>query len=562
MSSLQSSNLNDTHERRSVVLMAGISAFGTLLSRILGLMRDMLIARYFSNDIRDAFINAFRLPNVFRRVFGEGSLSISFIPVFLEILSGSKDGDHSSLDDSTTPVARRRRARALVSSVFAIVCSVSITVSILSIIYMNEILHLLLSGAAYMAVPGKFELTVHLARIMFSFLVLISLYGFLTAVLNSLRKFLVTALAPCFFNIAMISAVMISGRFAVPENVLAVGVLLGGFLQLVFLFPAVIKAGFWPDFHFFRDSGTSGAREVEHRDVARVLQTILPGLLGAGISQLSIVVNMHFASLLPSGSQSYLYLGDRILELPISLFVVSVGSALLPALSRFWAVQNRQGMSETINHYIRLILFISLPAAIGMFALAQPITETLFLGREFKYSDALATTHIIQIYSLVVIFSAGVRILSQGFYAIQNTWFPAVAGAVALVCHIVFAFVLTNKFGLNGLAASLVCSSLINLLLLTAAYNSWVGKLELKRLFVSFLKFLVCAAVMVFVLQFYPWLSRYLIDHLGGRFLMRSFGLGLIIFAGASSYMLTAHILRIPEYHETLNTFLDRFKKP
>jgi putative peptidoglycan lipid II flippase len=178
-------------ERGSVALSAAIFALGTFLSRILGLVRDMMTARYFPNDVRDAFINAFRLPNLFRRLLGEGSLSISFIPIFVEILSGKGSKNAEEVD---------LRAKRLVAGVFSILMSVSITLSLLATIFMDDILRFLLSGEAYLSIPGKFELTVRLGRIMFGFLILVSLYAFFMAILNSVKKFAMTALAPCFFN--------------------------------------------------------------------------------------------------------------------------------------------------------------------------------------------------------------------------------------------------------------------------------------------------------------------------------------------------------------------------
>lgn len=517
-------------DRGSVAVAALIFALGTFLSRILGLLRDMMTARYFPNDVRDAFINAFRLPNLFRRLLGEGSLSISFIPVFVDILSGKAPADE-----------REKRARELVGGVFTLLLSVTITLSLLATIFMEEILGVLLSGQAYLSVPGKFDLTVRLGRIMFAFLILISLFAFFMAIQNSLKKFAMSALAPCFFNIAMIAAAMISPQLAAPEDVLAWAVMVGGFLQMVVLVPGVIRAGYFPRPNFRWNTP----------DVLRVLKSILPSLFGMSIMQVTAIVNMHFASRLPSGSQSYLYLADRILELPLSMFVVSVGTALLPTLSRYWSEGNREAMGETINHYIRLILFVSFPAALGMFVLAKPIVDVLFLGREFKYSDALATAQVIQVYSLSVVVAGGVRILAQGFYAIQNTWYPAVAGAVALIAHIAFAFALTASFGLKGLAGASVCSAAVNLIMLATGYNAWVGTLRFKQLLKSLLTFALCGGVMVLVLQLHP----YIIQITGGRFFGRASALMIIIGLGAVSYMVSAHVLRIPEYRETAAMF-------
>ncbi len=521
-----------------VTANALLFAVGTMASRILGLIREVMMARYFPNDVRDAFINAFRLPNLFRRLFGEGSLSISFIPIFVEILSGKNSQSWAESD---------KRARDLVAGVFSLLMSITITLSLLATIFMADILRLLLNGEAYMAVPGKFDLTVRLGRIMFCFLILVSLYAFFMASHNSLRKFALTALAPCFFNIAMIAAAYFSNRFAAPETVLAIGVLVGGFLQMAILIPGVIRAGHFPRLSF----------ALESSDVWRVVKAFVPGTLGLSLMQMTIIVNMHFASQLPSGSQSYLYLADRILELPLSLFVVSIGSALLPTLAGYWAEGNRSAMSSTINHSMRLILFVALPSALGMFFLARPIVDVLFLGREFKYVDAISTAQVIQIYSVAVMIAAGVRILAQGFYAIQNTWFPALASGVALIAHLLFAFTLTRAFGLNGLAAASLCSATVNLLMLATAYSKWVGSLEARKLSLAFGKFIACGAVMVCILL----LHDRVLAIFGTRFLARAFVLMTMIFIGGGAYLATARLLKVEELRDASAVVFSKLRK-
>jgi putative peptidoglycan lipid II flippase len=539
LSRLETPIVKNHDARQSVLVSALTFATGTMLSRILGLFRDMLIARYFSDDVRDAFLNAFRLPNLFRRILGEGSLSVSFIPVFVDVLTNRPGKSRSEAEE---------QARGLVASIFSILLAIVIPVTLLAIIFMDDILHVLLNGAVYMSVPEKFELTVRLARIMFGFLVMISLYGFFMAVLNSLKKFAMTALAPCFFNVVVIFGAMIALRTHAPSISLAWTVLAGGFAQMLVLLPSLKKAGYLPKFSF----------DWDRPDVQRVLKAVLPSIFGLSILQLTALVNMRFAADLASGTHSYLYLADRILELPLSLFVVSIGAALLPTLSSHWAAGDREGMGETINHYVRLIFFAALPAAIGMFILAQPISEVLFVGREFKYDDALATASVIRVYSFLVIFSAGVRILAQGFYAIQNTWFPALAAAVALISHVLFAYVLTREFKLEGLAAASVASSVVHFLMLATAYNAWVGSLHIKTLLKSFAKFVVCGGFMVATLQAYVPIQRFVIGRFYGS---RALGLVIVIALGGFVYLICAHLLRINEYRETVATLKARLFK-
>lgn len=528
----------------AVAVFAIISALGTMMSRILGLIRDMAIARYFPAETRDAFIVAFRLPNFFRRIFGEGALSVSFIPIFIEILWGKKA-------KGGTETEVRAKARAVVAGVFSILAAVTMTISALAILFMNDIMQVLVGGSSYMSVPGKFALTVTLARIMFGFLVFVSFYAFFMAVLNSLGKFALAALAPCLFNLTLIATSLASRTFVGSEFALAWAVLFGGALQMALLVPSVARAGFLP-----RPTAWLGASADAKRAIGRVVRTIIPSLIGLGLLQLISIVNIYFASYLPQGTHSHLYFADRILELPMSLLVVSVSSALLPALARSRSAGDAVAMGETINHCMRLTVFVSLPAALGMMVLAHPIVEALFLGREFKYQDAIPTANVIQIYSIGLISAAGVRILAQGFYAIRNAWFPAVAALVALVSHVFLAFALTRAFGLNGLAAASVASSFVNLLMLSAAYNSWVGPLQVRPLVRSVGKFAVGAVLMVAVLQIY----EPLLHAIGNRFFTRRLLLLFTILLGAFVYFAAAHVLKIPEYREAMEALFAKLR--
>ena len=411
---------------------------------------------------------------------------------------------------------------------------------------MDDILRFLLAGNAYMNVPGKFELTVKLARIMFSFLILISLFSYFMAILNGLHKFALTAIAPCFFNLTIVVSAMVFARG--NSTALAWSVILGGFVQMAVVALGLMREGYFPRISFDWDGP----------DVGQVVKAIVPATLGFSILQLTAIVNMRFASELAPGSHSYLYLADRIFELPLSLFVVSIGSALLPTLSKNWAEGDKLAMSSTINHCVRLIVFVALPAAIGMFVMAQPIAEVLFLGREFKYEDAVRTGQIIQVYSFGLVISAGVRILAQGFYAIQNVWFPAAAAFVALISHVILAFVLTKAFGLNGLAGASVLSSAVNLLMLSFAYNAWVGDLDLKELVKSIAKYSAAIIVMIGALQVYGPLQRFVGAARSGS---RAFVLLSTISIGVAAFLVCSAILQIPEFREMASTFKSRLRK-
>lgn len=542
-----------TAERRAVAAAAFVFAIGTFASRILGLIRDMMTAKYFPIEVRDAFIVAFRLPNLFRRLLGEGALSVSFIPVFVELLSRPQSGATvAGASEQTTAAAKR-----LVGSMFTILLTVTTVLTALGVVFMEDILRLLLSGEGYASVPGKFELTVKLSRIMFGFLMLITLYAYFMAILNSLRKFALTALAPCFFNLALISAAFISPNLAAPEEVLAWSVIVGGVLQMGVLLPSIIKAGYLPRFTYVWKVDGVWLPLWKIKEVSRVFKAILPSLFGMSILQLTAVVNVHFASHLPQGAHSYLYLADRILELPLALFAVSVGSAILPTLSAQWARGDREAMSATLTHAMRLIAFVALPSAIGMFILSQPITEVLFLGREFKFQDALATAEVIQVYAFGLLISAGVRIMVQGFYSVGNTWYPALVGAISLVSHVVFAWAGTRAFGLKGLAGATVASSLVNLIMLSVAYSRWLGNLHWAQLGMRVVRFALCGILLgLGCLVYQP-----IVTHFGSRFVTRSLALFLSIALGGGLYMAAAAAMGLEEYRETTARVLEKFAR-
>jgi putative peptidoglycan lipid II flippase len=511
-----------------------------------------MTAQYFPVEVRDAFIVAFRLPNMFRRLLGEGALSVSMIPVLVDLLT-KKASTQKAIEDGNSEEAQAaarahyEAAKRLVGSIFTLLLGITITLSTLAILFMDDILGFLVSGEGYMSVAGKFDLTVKLARIMFGFLILITLYAFFMAILNSLRKFALAALAPTMFNISMIAAALVSRDFAAPEDVLAWSVIVGGFLQMAILIPSIVKAGYWPKISLIWKVDGKWVPFWKVEEVRRVFKALAPSLFGLSILQLSTLISVYFASRLPQGSHFYLYCADRILELPLSLFAVSVGSAVLPTLSAQWSRGDREAMTSTLSHSLRLIAFVALPSAIGMFMLAQPITEVIFLGKEFKYQDVVPTAEVIQVYAIGLVVTAMGRILVQGFYAMGNTWYPAMVGAITLVVHFLFAWAGTTTFGLKGLAAASIVSGLVNLTMLAVAYSRWIGPLGWPAMFGRLARFAVAGlALAAGCLIYEPFISEF-----GSRFFSRTFALGFSILLGGSLYMAASAAMGLEEYKET-----------
>jgi len=516
-------------ERRSVAVSASVVALGTLSSRILGLVRDVLLVSLFPRLVTDAWYVAFRIPNMFRRLLGEGSLAVSFIPVFIDTLKGQSPEEKSS-------------AYKLACSVFTLLAIAVGLFSIMGTLFIEDVIAVLVSGPSYMAVEGKYELTVKMAKIMFAFIFLMSLYAYFMAILNSLKKFAIPALAPCFLNVAIIVAALLPEDFSSFRGQwLAWGVMIGGLLQVLVVVPSLVAIGFLPKPTF----------KLKSAKVNQVFKAFIPSMIGMGILQLTGFVNIQFASRLPQGSHSWIYLGDRILELPLSLFAVSLGTALLPTLSQFWSQGKKQEMAETVTHYMRLNYFIALPAAVGMWFLARPIVEVIFMHGQFDGTDAEQTASVVQVYAFALLAASGTRVLAQGFYATKNTWLPAVVSIVALSFHLVVAPHLMARYQVSGLVASTVMSAWINLILLMVFFNNIIGQVQLAKLLMALTKFTLAAAVMALVSQLY----YVLFPLFGTGAWARSFALGLTIPLCVLVYFLVASRLKISEYHETVKTF-------
>lgn len=426
-------------------------AFGTMTSRVLGQLRESLLAYYFDKRITDAWAAAFRIPNMFRRLLGEGSLSVSFIPVFVE-----------AKHDSTL------RAQNLVNSVYSFLLLVLGCLTAFGVLYPTPLLNVVLD-AAYIADTEKYLLTLRMTKIMFGFVFFISSYAYMMGILNALGSFTLPAMAPTFWNLCMIiSTVMPDSYFSVHGDQLAIGVLVGGALQALILVPALIKSGYFPKPSF----------NYKNKDFQKVIKNMAPGLLGMGLLQFTTIINLRFSSSLVEGTISYINYVDRLIELPLSLISVSLGTALLPALSGYLARGEKNQFSQTARHYLELNLIVSMAAASGLYVLAHPIINLLFGRGRFLPSDVLITADILKTYCWIMIFSSGVRVLTPAYYAVKNTWFPALTSCLCLGLHLIIAPVLMARYQVHGLMISTIISAGLNLTLLLFFFKKLVADFD------------------------------------------------------------------------------------
>lgn len=546
-----SSNSSENSEKMPSVLSSALRmASGTMASRVLGLVRDQLFLSLFPRFVTDAWTAAFRLPNMFRRLLGEGSLSVSFIPIFVE--ARQKDHlDQNGGADSKNFV----NSMALVLFVFLTVLTA------LGILFSKEVMGIMLDEN-FKQIPGQFELAVRMSQIMFGFIFLMSFYAFFMGILNALGIYGLPATAPVFFNIAMIMANFVPHHWLPVEgDALAWGVLLGGVFQLGVLVPKLIEKNYFPKLTW----------QKIHPRVFLVLRNMGPGLIGMGLLQITTFINTHFASSLGSGTLSSIYAADRLLELPLSLISVSMGTALLPTLASFWSQGKKEKMMQTLQENLLVCLFVGLPCAMGLFVLAEPIITLLFRYNKFGTEDVLRTASVLQMYSLILLSASSVRIITPCYYAIQNTWFPAVVSLICLIAHVIAAPLLMEHFGLRGLIFSTFVSGFLNLILLLSFIGKFVAGFDFgfvaKRLGI----FLIPTVVMGLVCSQYPHLRDLIKNVLGTasletpgfvlRLIENLFVVGVAIGFGVLVFIVICHLLKIPEYQRFSNAIFRRLKR-
>jgi putative peptidoglycan lipid II flippase len=414
----------------------------TLLSRILGFVRDSLTASIFGATIAtDAFIVAFRLPNLLRRIFGEGAFSQAFVPILAEYKSRRGEAD----------------ARQLIDRVATLLFVILLGVTLLGILATPVIIYTTAFG--FSKDPEKFQLTVDLTRITFPYILFISLVAFSAGILNSWSRFAVAAFTPVLLNISMIvMALFAAPYFAQPIMALGWAVVIGGVLQLVMQVPALKKLGMLPRWDWAPyDAG-----------VRRILKLMAPAILGVSISQVSLVINTLFASFLVTGSVTWLYYADRMMEFPSGLLGAALGTILLPSLAKHHADANPSEFSALLDWGIRLTLMLTLPAALAFAMLAVPLLSTLFQHGAFVATDVLQTRNALISYSVGLTGIIMVKILAPGFYARQDIRTPVKIGIITLALTQLLNLLFIYGFHLAhaGLALSISVAATFNASLL------------------------------------------------------------------------------------------------
>jgi putative peptidoglycan lipid II flippase len=449
---------------------AGVVGAATLLSRILGFVRDLVLAWFFGAGLAaDAFFVAFRLPNLLRRLFAEGSLTISFIPVFTECLF--KEG--------------RKEAFTLARSAWWILAMVLAAVSVIGVLLSPVIVKIVAPG--FVSSPEKFNLTVLLTRVMFPYIFFIGLVALSMGILNALDHFAAPALAPVLLNLAMIGAVLLmSPHLEKPTVGLAIGVIVGGALQLSLQIPVMIRKGFHP---LLRSP-------LYHKAIKRIGLLMAPAVFGAAVYQINILIGTLLATLLPEGSVSYLYYADRLVQFPLGIFAIALATAVLPSLSRQAAAGDVEGLRASFSYAIRVVFFITIPAMTGLIILREPIVRLLFERGAFDPVTTRLTAEALLYYAVGLWAFSGVRIVVAAFYALQDTKTPVVMAVISLVVNVVLSLLLMGPMRHGGLALATSLASGVNFILLVRALRKRLGRIGGRDIVPSIFKATACAAVM------------------------------------------------------------------
>ena len=386
----------------------------------------------------------------------------------------------------------------------------------------------------FVKAPSQYGLTVFLTRFMFPYIFLISLVALCMGILNSLRHFAAPALSPVVLNLAMIlAALTLRDFFEEPIVALAVGVMAGGVLQLAMQWPFLIKMGvrLKPDFHF------------RHPGVKRIGLLMLPAAFGAAIYQINIFVGTILASLLPAGSVSYLYYADRIVELPLGVFAIAVGTATLPSFSDQVAQGRIDELKRTIAFSLRLILFITIPATVALIALRVPIISVLFQRGEFSAQATTLTAQALLYYTVGLWAFSVIRIIVSAFYSLQDTRSPMKAAIVALIVNAAFSVALMFPLKHGGIALATSIASAVNVGMLWVILNRKIGTILDSQFYLSLGKTLLASLVMWGVILLigllYPW-------RISGPFDGRLIYLVLCVFGGATAFFADRHSCRKP----------------
>lgn len=447
----------------------------TFISRVFGLIRDVVIAKFFGASlVTDAFFIAFKIPSFFRRLFAEGAFSQAFVPILTEVKTKNNETE----------------VQTVINVIGSKLLFVLVIISIIAIIIAPIIVFIFASG--FYNTP-KFDLTVTMLRVTFPYLLFISLTAFLGAILNTYNRFASVAFTPVLLNIFIISfAIFVSPKLEQPIIALAWGVFFGGIAQLLFQLPFLLKIKKIPRL-----------TKKNHPQVSVLKKRLVPALFGVGASQINLLLDMVLASFLITGSISWLYYANRLFEFPIALLGVAMATASLPSLSKHFIKKDTLNFKKTIDDNLRLSLILGLPATVGLIILAQPLLTTLFQYDSFNSNDVSQSALALSAYGIGLLGFILIKILTSVFFARGDTKTPVKVGIIAIVINIIFNLILIIPLQHLGLAIATSISALANAsFLYYYLHKNNIYKIN-KSLSLVLLKVFIASGIMAIILFYF-----------------------------------------------------------
>jgi putative peptidoglycan lipid II flippase len=514
---------------------AGTVGIAVMSSRVLGLIREQIFAGMFgAGTAYDAFVVAFRIPNLLRDLFAEGALSAAFVTVF-------SDYDTNKTERQTWQLASN------VLVFFAIALSI---ITLLGIYMAGPIVSLM--APDFSLIPGKVSLTTKLTMIMMPFLVFISLAAVIMGILNTKGRFFVPAMASTFFNLGSIvggvGLAFLLPRFGQPAIVgMAIGTLVGGILQLGMQIPSLLRTGF--SFRFHLNLADPGLR--------RILRLMIPATIGLSATQVNIFINTSFASSCAEGSVSWLQYAFRLVQLPIGVFGVAFSIAAMPVLARHAARKDIQGMRETLVSSLTMVFCLTIPATAGLILLAEPIIRLIFERGAFTGADTAATAQALSLYAIGLFAYSANKILVPVFYALDDTKYPVIASFIAVIANILIIFATIGSFQHKAIALSMSCTMLLNFLFLSAILYKKMKGYSITYLLKGVGKICsatLCMSVLLIAARtiFASWFV--------GTLFQKVFAMLFLITCAALLYCCTLYFLRLPELTEIITKVKTKFR--
>ena len=521
---------------QSLARRAGATGLATLTSRVLGLARDQVLAALFgAGNEMDAFIVAFRVPNLVRDLFAEGAMSAAFVPAFTRHLT----------------VYGKAAAWRLGNNVLNALLIVTSIVVLIGIVFAQPIVTFYAGN--YAAVPGKLALTVQLTRVMLPFVTMVAVAAAAMGMLNSLHHYFVPALAPAMFNIATIACafllVPVMPALGLPRIMaIAVGAAIGGLGQAAVQWPALRREGF--RYEAVLDRRDAGLQQV--------LLLMGPGTIGLAATQVNIFVNTLLATTQGTGAVSWLTYAFRLMYLPIGLFGVSIGTAVLPAVSRHAAIGDATAIRGTLSRGLVMMLLVNVPATFGLLALANPIVRLLFERGQFQPADTDATAAAVRLYAVGLVGYSAARIASPTFYALGRSRVPVLVSVATVAVNVALSVMLVGGMGFRGLALSTSIAAIVN-----GGALVWLlrGQLagEGRQLTAALVKVTIAAMLMAMSARASDRTLTELMP--GSRLIVQIVRLGASIGCALAVLGTAAHLLRIAEFRELVAQSQVRVRK-